>query len=313
MKSVTGTRQVDLNISTFVFVMLMQETVRADEVSLPPLALGNTSFEDGIAGPGILLEAPFEFFWSDNNKDSMGHSLPGEQRIRTETFLPHFAYISDFKLFGANYGVEILQPIVNVDLNIDNGPKGSRTMFGDTIISPMILQWAPVSLFGRPFWQRFNLSLIAPTGAYDPDKSINAGSNVWIVDPHYAFTYQATDKVEFSGRFQYAWSGKNHDPASFLNADSIQPGQAFHMNMSVSFAVTESIRVGVAGYALKQITDDKIDGVSQEDSREQVYGFGPGIMFKHAKTSILVNYYVESEAENRAEGDKLSIRIMTVF
>ncbi|MCS8641637.1 phenol degradation protein, partial [Pseudomonas aeruginosa] len=34
---------------------------RADAVALPPLALGNTSFMDGVSRPGMLFELPLQY------------------------------------------------------------------------------------------------------------------------------------------------------------------------------------------------------------------------------------------------------------
>lgn len=39
------------------------------------------------------------------------------------------------------------------------------------------------------------------------------------------------------------------------------------MNFSTSYAINEEIRVGIAGYYLKQINAHEIDGVSQANSK----------------------------------------------
>lgn len=74
---------------------------RADAVALPPLALGNTSFLDGIARPGLLFELPLQHYRSDGASDAGGHSVPGRQRVRSTTVLPHLAYLSENTLLGA--------------------------------------------------------------------------------------------------------------------------------------------------------------------------------------------------------------------
>ncbi|MGC3520036.1 phenol degradation protein, partial [Pseudomonas aeruginosa] len=67
---------------------------RADAVALPPLALGNTSFMDGVSRPGMLFELPLQYVRANNASDAGGHSVPGRQRVRGTTLLPHFAYLS---------------------------------------------------------------------------------------------------------------------------------------------------------------------------------------------------------------------------
>ena len=288
-------------------------TSEADSISLPPLALGNASFMDGVAGPGALFELPVQYYRSNSAYDAHGHALPGRQQVHSTTVLPHLAYFSDKTLLGANYGAEVLLPLVNLEIEIDQGPKGRRTRQGDMIVSPFLLQWAPVSFFGRPYWQRLNFVFSLPTGSYNKDSSLNTGSNVWVFNPHYVFTWELTDRLEVSGRFNYAWSSRNNDAASVLQAGSIQPGEAFHSNLSVSYAVAEKWRIGVAGYQLNQISDDRIDGHRQRDSREQVTGIGPGVMYQQGSQTFFANLYFESGAENRAQGTQLTLRYLHGF
>ncbi|WP_446938426.1 PhzF family phenazine biosynthesis protein [Pseudomonas aeruginosa] len=110
---------------------------RADAVALPPLALGNASFMDGVSRPGMLFELPLQYVRANNASDAGGHSVPGRQRVRGTTLLPHFAYLSQNTLLGAHYGAEVLLPLVRLDLDIDGGPDGRRTRQGDLIVSPV--------------------------------------------------------------------------------------------------------------------------------------------------------------------------------
>ncbi|PND33328.1 phenol degradation protein [Achromobacter pulmonis] len=293
--------------------LALSERAVADAVALPPLALGNTSFMDGVAGPGRLFELPIQFNHATEVKDAGGHSVGGHQRISSLSVLPHFAYISHTKILGAYYGAEVLLPLVRLDLDIDNGPRGTRTRQGDLIVSPLLLQWEPVQLFGRPFWQRLNFVFSAPTGDYSDDAAINVGSNVWTFNPHYAFTWELSKRVEFSGRLHYAWSSRNNSPSTALGADDVQPGQAFHANYSLSYALDESWRVGLAGYYLAQTTDDRIDGRRQPGSRERVMGFGPGAMYRKGPQTFFANLYMESGARNRAQGTQLTLRYLHTF
>ncbi len=155
--------------------------------------------------------------------------------------------------------------------------------------------------------------ITAPTGDYDSDASINVGSNLWVVSPHYAFTWELTDRLEVSGRLNYAWSSRNEDPSPRLQASSIQPGEAFHSNFAVSYDVSDTWRVGVAGYHLQQISADRIDGRRQSDSMERVLGLGPGVMYRHGNQNCFANYYVEQGARNRSEGNQLTLRYLLPF
>ncbi|HHZ04990.1 transporter [Acetomicrobium hydrogeniformans] len=56
-----------------------------------------------------------------------------------------------------------------------------------------------------------------------------------------------------------------------------------------------------------------MDGVGVPDSREKVFGIGPGIMYGDRSSTYIVNYYFEDDTENRPEGDRLVFRYMSSF
>ena len=74
-----------------------------------------------------------------------------------------------------------------------------------------------------------------------------------------------------------------------------------------------NLRIGVNGYALQQITDDKVNGRKLADSEERVFGVGPGLVFNTDKLWIYLNSYFEVGAENRPEGMKITLRISKAF
>jgi hypothetical protein len=70
----------------------------------------------------------------------------------------------------------------------------------------------------------------------------------------------------------------------------------------------------VNGYYLKQITDSKVDGDSVHDSKEQVLGIGPGLVYHvSANDHVFFNVYWETAAENRPEGSRLNLRYVHHF
>ena len=49
------------------------------------------------------------------------------------------------------------------------------------------------------------------------------------------------------------------DPDDATGVDSVQPGQAVHLNYSISHELLDDFRIGIAGYYLRQILDDRIE------------------------------------------------------
>ncbi|MDK2846439.1 MAG: hypothetical protein PWR18_1041 [Synergistales bacterium] len=284
----------------------------AQDVQLPPVNLGQSGFLDGVAGPGWLFETTLELFSSSEFTGPSGDAVPGDNRIDTWVTMLHLARVTEQRVLGGFYGAEILVPVVGIDIRTPGGTD-DKTGIGDITISPFLVQWTDGRLFGKPFFARLNFPVTLPTGDYDQARSANTGSHLFRFNPYFAFTVFLTPKLEFSSRIHYLWNGKNDSAPFSFGAESIEPGDAFHLNFSLSYETSPGTRVGVAGYYLEQTTDDRVDGVPVSGSREKVFGIGPGIMFANDRSTFFLNYYFESGAENRPEGDRLVLRYMTVF
>jgi hypothetical protein len=92
----------------------------AVDVPLPPVNLGETSFQDGIAFPGWLVEETFIYYHADSFTDSNGRDMPGSNRLTTMTAMTHVAWISGFRLLGGFYGAEVLLPLAYLDFDTDS-------------------------------------------------------------------------------------------------------------------------------------------------------------------------------------------------
>ncbi len=115
-------------------------------------------------------------------------------------------------------------------------------------------------------------------------------------------------------RFHYLWTSENDNRAPALD---VQAGQAIHLNYAADYAVTDALRVGVAGYYLKQLEEDDFDGGPpgiEDDTEEEVFAIGPGLVWHINKALTLmgaVNF--ETAAENRPEGVRSTLRIIWKF
>lgn len=291
------------------------DVAAADEVHLPPVNLGETTFEDGIGYPGWIAQEIIEYYHAGQVNDSAGDKLPGSNKFTSVSSTTHLAYLSNLRLLGAYYGAEFLLPLANVESDANPSQSFHTQGVGDLIVSPFVLQWSDQKIFGMPYFHRLDLAGVLPTGQYNRDKPINIGNNVFSFDPYYAFTVVPTDKLELSARLHYLWNSRNNRPFRGLGADSIQPGQAFHANFAASYRIIPELRFGFNGYVLQQVTDDEVNGHSQPNSRERVFGVGPGIEWSSRASgiSIYINCYFESGVENRPAGTKAVFRVSKTF
>jgi len=286
----------------------------AAQVSLPPVNLGLTSFQDAIAFPGWLVEEIPNYYHANEWKDAQGNQIPGANGLHSASSLTHVAFVSNEHVLGGFYAAEALVSVANVHPDTTFGPNSRTSGVGDFIFAPLGLQWTKTKLAGAPFFQRVMFDVVVPTGKYSSLRSVNTGSNVVSFNPYYAFTFVTSGKLEISARLHYLWNSENDQPFVGLGVKSVQPGAAFHQNFAASYEVAKPVRIGMNGYALEQITNNKVSGISQTGSRERVIALGPGTELHPAKSFwIYVNSYFETAVRNRPEGVLYVLRLSKTF
>jgi hypothetical protein len=291
---------------------------------LPALNLGFTSFLDGgpPAGPGFYLTEYLQYYHSDRFNDVHGKRLLpdfADEELNVWVSLTQFIYQSNQDLLlGGKWGLDVIVPVVGLEFEHDlpGPPQDNGAGFGDLLIGPF-LQWDPIMGPGGPlFMHRIELQLIFPTGKYDSDRELNPGSNFFSFNPYWAATVFMTERWTASWRIHYLWNATNDDPNRlFPGADDTQAGQAFHFNFATDYEVMpKTLRLGINGYYLKQITDTQANGDDLPDSREQVFAIGPGALWHITKHShLFFNAYFETAAENRPEGNRFVLRFVQHF
>jgi hypothetical protein len=304
-----------LAFAFMAFALLAMPVVA--QVSLPVSNLGSTSFEDGVAGPGWAFEQYVNYGYAGKIKDSNGNNDAGTNHLTTDVFLEHVVYYSTHKVLGGFYGGEVLLPFVDVNLESAQAGNNHNRGLGDLTISPLMLVWTPRPIAGgRLFAHRFTADIVLPSGKYSKYDVVNPSNHVVSFNPWYAFTLypkKHSTKFEISSRIHYLWNSENDDPFVGYGFKNIQPGQAFHENYAASYEVAKGIRIGFNGYAIQQITDHKINGQSVSDSRERLFGSGPGVQFGSRGLWFYANAYFESGAENRAQGIHFNFRVLKTF
>jgi hypothetical protein len=299
-------------LSLLLFSSGSRSAFGQQHIALPPVNLGASSFMDGPGGPGLYTRVPLTLYTASRFVGAAGQTLPGNNTLVTLTEMSHVAYAPPFKVLGGYLGVEVLVPVVFVDLTTPAG-EASVTGLGDITFSPLVFQLPNAKLLGRPFFHRLDVDVNAPTGEYRPDALVSVGNHVWSLNPYYAFTWLLSDRLETSWRFHYLWNSTNDAPGPGYGATTIKPGQAIHFNAAFSVAVAGPLRAGVAGYFLQQITDSEANGRPVAGSRERVAAFGPGLFAVTGSTQLIANAYGELLVENRPAGARVNIVAIHVW
>lgn len=282
----------------------------------PAVNLGFTSFLDGIppAGPGWYFAQYGQYYTSDKLPDL---PFPGDPELDALISLTQVIYQHPKALLGgANLGLDLILPAAFFDLEADGTPLTANDGFGDLLIGPY-LQWVVMGEKGPVFAHRFELQTILPTGDYDETRSINPGANVVSLNPYWAATWFITPKWTVSGRFHYLWNAENDDPNTppDLGIQDTQAGSAIHANFATEYQVlVEQLRLGINGYAFRQVGDSQVNGECVDGGHEQVVGLGPGALWSFNQNNhLFLNVYVEMAAENRPEGERYGLRYVHHF
>jgi hypothetical protein len=300
---------VILFFASLVLMVGARNPLRAQQPSLPAINLGDTSFLDGIANPGWVVELIGQGVNDNKTADNTGQVLPESTDVNSGAALAHIAWLAHARYLGAWYGAEVVLSTAYVD----TGGHGVGNGLGNVTVGPVILQWPKHSLFGMPIYQRAVLDIDAPTGSYSRYANVNIGNNAWDVQPYYAVTLFPIKKLETSWRVHYLWNGTNTDPPISQGDHSTQAGQAIHFNATAAYEIVKNVYVGANGYYLKQITDARVNGLPLPNSKEQIGGIGPGLVVNKNKWFYYINGYHEIGAQNMPEGNKLVLRVERVF
>ncbi|MDR3096139.1 MAG: transporter [Paraburkholderia sp.] len=287
----------------------------------PQVNLGATSFADSppFRVPPFIFQQYFQYYSAETFTDNEGNRQPfPKQDANVAVLMSQLTWMTPLRLANATFGLNAVMPAIvgsSTDDGLGRAVINSRNGFGDLTFGPL-LQFDPiVGPGGSVFSHRFEFDIIAPTGGYNRGYAINPGANVWAIDPYWAMAWWPTQRLEFSLRLHYLWSGKNTAPPMDVGpANSWQAGQAIHANFAADFAVLPTLSIGINGYWLRQITDSKIDGSDVSGRREQVWALGPGLMWRPTRAdSVFLNAYDEFAVRNRPSGVRLFLRYVRLF
>ncbi|MBI4425510.1 MAG: transporter [Elusimicrobia bacterium] len=275
----------------------------------PPTNLSATTFLDGGAPPGLYYINYSIFFNGRKAVDHNGDVIGGGAKVDALTQLHQLYYLADVELLGGRLGFDVLLPLVAVTAQgalFDTIPVTANTAgVGDFLAGPA-LQWDKGSLLGRPVFQRVESDLSMPTGKYDKKRAANPGNNLWTLDSYYSFVWLFTEKWETSARLWYAFHTENRET-------KVRPGQRLHFNFAVSRELLPKLRLGAAGYFLRQVADDKLAGARQADSRERVLGLGPGLVYSGGGLTAMLSHPVEFLGQNRFVGSRTTLQLIHRF
>ena len=256
---------------------------------------------EGIKGAslppaGIYYRMYNAVYASDEIKDIDGNEVDLQPHISVMAQVHRVVWISNKKILGADFGMDMLVPIQQANVEFDHtGYEDNHLRVGDINIEPLLLGW-----HGKRWDATFGFSIFMPTGDWDKDEQALPGKNYWT----YMFTLGSTvylDKAK-------TWSASvlaRYEIHSDNDKIHIRPGNDFHFEWGVSKNINKVWEVGVAGYCQWQVTNDKGTGVNYDaDDHDRVFAIGPEIAYTVPKWKSIFSMRLlwEFDARDRTEG-----------
>jgi len=276
-------------------------------LSLTQAATFSGHYPAGAEGITAATLPPPGFYVRDYNLFYYADKFPGgPPDFKAVAYInaPRAIYLTDFKILGANYGLDLLVPFYYGDVSFQTPAgklKDSTFAMGDLQFEPLLLAWHLQQVdigAGYAFW--------APTGDYNRDGSrpsrllakgfwshmLTLGAT-WYVDPEKTWSISALNRYEFHM--------KNNDL-------DFTAGDTDTLEFGVGKSLNKYFTVGLAGYFQKQTTSYNPSSAGPTD---HVVGLGPEISTFCPKIGLFASlrYAREFDAKDRPEGNNVTLTL----
>ena len=266
---------------------------------------GSENFMAGALPPPGNYFINYLGYYQGDYRDNDGHKVPGLNVSATFDAL-RFIHVTNQKIFGGDWAVHAIVPLVSQRMHTPFPGIGNGSVFGlgDIVIDPLIIGWHV-----PPDWHlTVGVDIYLPTGKYSKSNPTDSvGANYYSFEPIFAFTYLNQGGFEASAKLMYNLKTKNLDT-------DYQSGNEFHMDYLIGQHFGPWA-VGLAGYYLRQTTDDQVNGqkVGPDGRRGQVFAYGPAIKYDYKGMSFVGSWNHESSVDNRFQGNKFFFKWVTAF
>jgi hypothetical protein len=314
---------------------------------------GNQRYSAGIGGsdmtaplmPGWYVQAPVVAYHAkkikgdDGKQATRGVTIPqGLTVIRfraqvgaeldVRAIQPRITYIDNTRWLGANLGFTMMLPIVqrHGDFTLTApAPFGGTQPILDGVAANLSRPATGIGDFefgGIMHWeladnQALTLvnTFIVPTGDYDASRRLNPGfGNFYTYRPSLQYSYIG-DGWDFGVRGVLSFNTRNKETG-------YRSGNMANVDFQLMKFVTEDIRVGLQGFAVKQFQDDSQDTSYLSNpvadaaeiingNRMRGYGLGPAVGWLKDGGDMMVEgkFIKEFGARNRTEGQAFWLTI----
>ena len=257
-----------------LFCFLLAVALAATPASAQQLGtkvMGGLGIDAGTQGPpGVFVLDRALQFTADKARSRDGDALPiqgldilaranaiGVSYTFVPRSSPYLTVVASVPY--ARVSVNSADPIVSID----------RWGLGDIFVQPIKAGWR------HPHYDVVtSYAFFAPTGRFEPKTGVGVGRGYWT----HQFSFGGAGYVDTT-RARRASVLMSYDLNRRMRAVDITRGNMLSMQGGAGAAVGKAFVLGVAGYALWQVSDDRVTVLPQTLAglRTRTYGLGPEI------------------------------------
>lgn len=291
-----------------VFATLSSATPARAQQDLGHKILGTLGIDAGVQrDPGLYLADRLVYYHANTVVDRNGAELPvglDLDAVANALGVGFSLEIPDIHTF-VNLAVGV--PIASVHANTDR-PEASidRFGFGDLFVQPLGLGWR---LPGADVVTGY--SFYAPTGRFTAGGSDGIGRGHWTHQFSLGGTvfFDTRRSWRLSALGSYDWNQKKR------NID-ITRGDTVQIQGGLGGGVHRLVAVGLAGYALWQVEDDRGSDLPLvlRGARDRAWGLGPelSVLLPPLRSRFTARYVHDVSVRSRPRGGLLSLEFTFV-
>ncbi|WP_269531876.1 transporter [Chitinimonas sp. BJYL2] len=280
--------------------------------------------------PGMYFQTNYQHYSADKLNGDNGEPtvLPTPQpgvsarldgKVSADVLALRGTWLSESTWGDGKLGLSMTVPLVRTELRMKptliGGPvlpavsaaiaaqaaaaSGKRSGVGDVEIAPFVDFQSDESR------TTLALAVVAPTGRYDSQRPVNAGAgDFWTFRPVVTVARVFENGWELGARTSYSINTENRDT-------DYRSGQYLHSDLSALYAVSDTLKAGLAGYIIYQTTDDKGPGAAANGNRARAFGLGPTISWQaeSGEWALESKFLKEFNTRNRPEGNTFWTRL----
>ncbi|MGD0962178.1 MAG: transporter [Methylomonas sp.] len=217
--------------------------------------------------------------------------------------LPGIMYVTDTRIFGANYAVGVWPALQAIkDNTLANNRV--RVAFGDPYFMPVSLGWDLGCMHAEVFE-----GVVAPIGYYEKNQP-SPGGNIWTFDHNLAATFKLPAANELS--FDLGYMNNTQNPAThYTNGDEI------HFDYMVGHYLQQDFALGVVGSYYRQVTADQAPADILAKAFSAADTIGPVVMYAprigKKNVSMSLKWLHEFDVQGKLPQDYIIWRVYMPF